>query len=999
MTIRQVLLLTSFVLFLANGCSKQASAPIPSIVLSPGSDREVVYTDKGDAFFMTRSGGFQDSPWHGLRAAKRPYFKDFILFADGKLLDRQTALVTVRPDFLVREYPDYGISVTWSILDTSRALAVQIESKRARKFQIIPILEGGTKPGDFQQLGRTQTTWDYLINGYRNLPASFPFLRLSFSSPFTYKLDSLPPNPDLTGGFQVGLLTFPSCKKLSAHVQVRKTPFGNANLSAEIVSAGIQKRTQRIQKRLNQTPFKSNSPQLDSAVIWAHASMDALIMQQMGGGIYAGLPWFDEFWGRDEFITFPGAVLVSGEFELAKRILKAFGKFQDHDPASRTYGRVPNRAQPTDIIYNTTDGTPWFVREVWDYYRYSGDGEFLEEIYPTIKRAAIGAIRNWVDEKGLLTHDDADTWMDARGPDGPWSPRGNRAVDIQQLWLTQLEVTRKIALIRNDVLFYNKIDSLLKWARSGYEQHFRDPKTQRLFDHLNTDGSPDLQIRPNALLVPPILQDQSYDWLTFLATARELVTANGILSLAQSDQNFHPYHQAPGLYVKDAAYHNGIIWMWNAGPWMSAALDFGQWKMAGTIFSNLTQQVLHRGAIGTLAEVSDAWPQSDGQVRLSGTVTQAWSLGEYLRVLYQDILGFRPLAGGGQQPDELTLQPRLLSHLKQVAFTGYAFGDSIVVDYEDSEEAFIINLRRSHSDAVVLTVDFVQGDLGYVIHGHWASRQIRIRFEKQMRQWTVPEKFTNQAIKTSPFQYASVQVPLCVVQPNLAVQSLSGPGHRLLKQSEVKKNAPAQDAQLIFNQVDSAGDDHGDNGQFTYPTNQQFQPGIADITSLQIWEHSENLTFRLTFSNLVDPGWHPEYGYQLTYVAIGLDSGPGGAVQIGKNGGTTFPHNFTANRTVYVSGGIQIHDEAGKILAEYMPLDEWGAIGDVSLKQVQFSLPRELFPTRLESVKWLAAVGLQDDHGGAGLGDFRVVEVLPSEWSGGGNSIPTIGNVYDWLAE
>ncbi|PJA53951.1 MAG: hypothetical protein CO167_06495, partial [Candidatus Marinimicrobia bacterium CG_4_9_14_3_um_filter_48_9] len=32
-------------------------------------------------------------------------------------------------------------------------------------------------------------------------------------------------------------------------------------------------------------------------------------------------------------------------------------------------------------------------------------------------------------------------------------------------------------------------------------------------------------------------------------------------------------------------------------------------------------------------------------------------------------------------------------------------------------------------------------------------------------------------------------------------------------------------------------------------------------------------------------------------------------------------------------------------------------------------------------------------------GDFRVVEVLPSEWSGGGNSIPTIGNVYDWLAE
>lgn len=997
MTVRQLTGLTILALVLLSGCSKDTSTPIPSIDLSPGSDREVVYTDKGDAFFMTRNGGFQNSPWHGLRAAKRPYFKDFIILADGEILDRQTAVITVRPDYLVREYSDLGVKVIWSMLDTSRALAIQIESKRARKFQIMPLLDGGSEAEDFLQIGRTKHTLDYLIKGYQKLPSSYPYLRLSFSAPFV-RSDSVPDNPDHPGGFPAGCFEFPQTPELMAWVQVQSSPFESFDTPPDTIKEMISRRTDRISRRLAQTPLKTNLPELDSAAIWAQASMDALVMHQMGDGIYAGLPWFDEFWGRDEFITFPGAVLVSGEFDLAKQILSAFAEFQDRNPASPTYGRIPNRAQPTDIIYNTTDGTPWFVREVWDYYRYTGDDDFLDEIYPSVKRAAIGAIQNWVDGNGLLTHDDADTWMDARGPDGPWSPRGNRAVDIQQLWLTQLEVTRKIADLEGDHLFSEKMDALLVKAHHSYDSLFRDPQTSRLVDHLNSDGTPDLQIRPNAMLVPPLLDDQTFDWETFKATADQLVTDNGILSLAQSDANFHPYHQAPGLYVKDAAYHNGIIWMWNAGPWMSAALDFGQNSMAHELFSNLTDQILHWGAVGTLAEVSDAWPQiKNGKIQLSGTVSQAWSLGEYLRVLYQDVLGFKPNAGSSENQNSLTLKPRLFSDLNQAHFTGYAFGDSIIVDYQDLADVFIIQLQRHHTDSLRLFVNLIQDGMTHRITGKWSGHQIQIRFEKGMRQWTVPDAFTEQIISTTPFKYADEQISMCVVDTSLDVPSLRGPGHRLLKQTEIKRTNDSD--QLILDKTDPAGDDRGDNGLFIYPTNQQFQPGIADITRMQVWENSEYLKFQLTFDNLVDPGWHPEYGYQLTYAAIGLDSGKGGLKQIGKNAQTTFPGNFTANRTIYVSGGIQIVNEAGGILAEYMPRDKSGAIGNINARQVTFSLPRELFPGKLNAAHWIVAVGLQDDHGGAGLGDFRGVEVLPAEWSGGGNTIPTIGNVYDWLVD
>lgn len=31
-----------------------------------------------------------------------------------------------------------------------------------------------------------------------------------------------------------------------------------------------------------------------------------------------------------------------------------------------------------DIIYNTTDGTPWLIREVLEYLHYTGDLAFAE---------------------------------------------------------------------------------------------------------------------------------------------------------------------------------------------------------------------------------------------------------------------------------------------------------------------------------------------------------------------------------------------------------------------------------------------------------------------------------------------------------------------------------------------------------------------------------------------------------------------------------------------
>ena len=70
----------------------------------------------------------------------------------------------------------------------------------------------------------------------------------------------------------------------------------------------------------------------------------------------------------------------------------------------------------------------------------------MKSIYNNVKVATDAALDLYVDDRGYLTHADADTWMDAkRQGKYPCSPRGNRAVDIQALWFCQLESAAKIA--------------------------------------------------------------------------------------------------------------------------------------------------------------------------------------------------------------------------------------------------------------------------------------------------------------------------------------------------------------------------------------------------------------------------------------------------------------------------------------------------------------------------------------------------------------------------
>ena len=385
----------------------------------------------------------------------------------------------------------------------------------------------------------------------------------------------------------------------------------------------------------------------NKALNWAKAASNMFVVEEFGTGIWAGLPWFRDNWGRDTFIALPGTLLVSGQFADAKAVLANFARYQNlRQPRDLEYGRIPNRVSAQEpIIYNTVDGTPWMLREAIETIRYTGDRQLAQQVYKLALPYFEGAIANYLDADGLLVHDPADTWMDARIANRqPWSARGPRAVEIQALWYTALQSGATLALQAGDNTRAREWRALAARARSSFVKLFWDGSI--MADRLRADGSRDVKLRPNQLMLVSIPFD---DFITPAIQAQvtrnavsSLLYPYGIASLSQDDPYFHPKHVNDAFHHKDAAYHQGSIWGWNAGFTVTALNKFGYQDHAWKLTRNLGQQILTLGTLGNMSELLDALPDEQGKLTPSGTFAQSWSVAEYARNAYQDYVGFRP---------------------------------------------------------------------------------------------------------------------------------------------------------------------------------------------------------------------------------------------------------------------------------------------------------------------------------------------------------------------
>jgi len=357
--------------------------------------------------------------------------------------------------------------------------------------------------------------------------------------------------------------------------------------------------------------------------------------------VIAGYHWFSD-WGRDTMIALPGLALATNRLEVARSILLAFAAHVDQ-------GMLPNRFPDAGEMpeYNTVDATLWFFEAARRLVEKASDHEFVRQnLYPVLadiiswhERGTRYGIR--VDSDGLLRAGEPGvqlTWMDAKIGDWVVTPRQGKPVEIQALWYNALRIMEGFAETFGFASERALYAAMAERAQASFRRIFWNESQGCLFDVVDGD-SRDGAIRPNQILAVSLLHQMlspGQAKRVVDVVEQHLLTPYGLRSLAPNDPGYRGRYTGDPL-SRDSAYHQGTVWPWLLGPFLSAYLRVNSHSLAARIqaeqwLGELCRYLENEG-VGQIPEVFDG----DPPYRAGGCMAQAWSVAELLRRCVEDI--------------------------------------------------------------------------------------------------------------------------------------------------------------------------------------------------------------------------------------------------------------------------------------------------------------------------------------------------------------------------
>jgi len=351
-------------------------------------------------------------------------------------------------------------------------------------------------------------------------------------------------------------------------------------------------------------------------------------------GILAGYHWFEE-WGRDAMIALPGLALVTGRYELARRLLRAYAQ-----QCSR--GMIPNRIPDADEEpdYNTVDATLWMFWAAYKYLEHTKDQTFIvDELLKTFQEIVDWHVQGTrygvvVADDGLLRAGEKDTqltWMDAKVGDWVVTPREGKPVEVNALWHHALR-------------FLEDLDASHAGPRAEavaaqIRARFWNDELGHLNDVVDGESAEDASLRPNqifAVSLPYPVLDSDQARQVVAAVERDLLTPYGLRTLSPHDPRYRGRYRGDQL-SRDGAYHQGTVWPWLMGHFVTAYLKVNDnseaaRRQARAWFAPLFSHLQEAG-LGHISEVFDG----DSPHRPGGCIAQAWSAAEILRAAVEEL--------------------------------------------------------------------------------------------------------------------------------------------------------------------------------------------------------------------------------------------------------------------------------------------------------------------------------------------------------------------------
>ena len=246
-----------------------------------------------------------------------------------------------------------------------------------------------------------------------------------------------------------------------------------------------------------------------------------------------------------------------------------------------------------------------------------------------------------MDQDGLLAQGGegmALTWMDAQVNEYPVTPRSGKPVEINALWYNAVKIMEYLAHTFNDTAHVGEYTKLANKIKKSFNREFWNEKTRRLYDYIDF-GRKDTRLRPNqlfAISLPfSVLDESRHDDVLDYVT-EHLLTPYGLRTLAPfEDQYVHEY--IGNQQSRDHAYHQGTVWPWLLGAYISAYVKVHgknpQTQEDAKLLIEPLITHLSTAGLGSISEIFDG----EAPHTPRGCIAQAWSVGELLRVLHEDI--------------------------------------------------------------------------------------------------------------------------------------------------------------------------------------------------------------------------------------------------------------------------------------------------------------------------------------------------------------------------
>jgi predicted glycogen debranching enzyme len=350
--------------------------------------------------------------------------------------------------------------------------------------------------------------------------------------------------------------------------------------------------------------------------------------------IIAGYPWFGS-WGRDTFIALPGLALArpGNKLQLYREVL-------DTQVARMKDGLFPNMGAIGNPAFNSVDAPLWFFWSVQQYLENGGTdawdryGEALKSVLNAYKS---GTAFNIVMRENGLIYADANgkslTWMDAVVNGIPVTQRKGYAVEINALWYNAVCFALDMAKLVKDRKFVKENENLPALINNSFHDMFCNHLKGYLADYVNDDEGKNYFVRPNmviAVSLPYSVLTKDEMKRVLDVADKELVTPRGLRTLSPGNPLYKgTYHGSQE--ERDNAYHNGTVWPWLLGPfcegWLKVYGKQGEQRVRKLVFG--LEEVMSEHGVSTISEIYDGDPPHAP----NGTISQAWSVGEVLRII------------------------------------------------------------------------------------------------------------------------------------------------------------------------------------------------------------------------------------------------------------------------------------------------------------------------------------------------------------------------------